>query len=276
MAVQRIRIDEINFGNRFRKEFVNLDGLAASIKAVGLLNPVTVAKVNGGYQLLAGARRVRACRDTLGMSMIEANVVKFESALEKLLVEREENEQREPFKPSERFNIGKAIEEQLAEHGERRGRPKKETCANAHVLEPGITREIAAEAAGFTSDDAYERTKKVVEQGTPELIKAMDDGTVSISDAAAVADAPAKEQRKAVQAVKEGKSRTAKAAVTPKKPKPGKVVHDDVPIDQTIGRLTRMFDVRGGALGKSKEYQDCLDAMGKVLAAWRRWQKAST
>jgi hypothetical protein len=55
--------------------------------------------------------------------------------------------------------------------------------------------------------------KKVVEKGEPELIRAVEEGAVSVSDAAKVADRPAKVQRDAVAAVKEGRAKTvAKAA----------------------------------------------------------------
>lgn len=272
MTLQRIRIDEINFGNRHRKEMGDLKGLAGSIKTLGMLNPITVAKVNGGYLLLAGARRLKAKRDILGESMIEANVVKFAKPLEHLLIEKHENDERLPFAPSEMVAIGKSIEAQL---GERRGRPAKELDANASNLDSGKTSEIASEASGFKSHDTYERAKKVVEEGTPELVEAMDKKQVSIADAAAVADAPKKDQRAAVAAVKQGKTRTARAAVKPRS-KSGKVVFDDRPIDQAIGKLTRMLDSRGNKVGKTAEYKACLEAMEKVLASWRRWQKAST
>ena len=36
--------------------------LAVSILQNGLLQPVTVRKIEGGYQLIAGERRLRACR----------------------------------------------------------------------------------------------------------------------------------------------------------------------------------------------------------------------
>lgn len=39
-----------------------LDGLAESIRVNGLLQPLSVRKVNGNYELIAGERRLRACR----------------------------------------------------------------------------------------------------------------------------------------------------------------------------------------------------------------------
>lgn len=62
--------------------------------------------------------------------------------------------------------------------------------------------------------------RKVVEQGIEELQKAVSDGTLSIRDAASVADKPKAEQRKAVIAVRSGKATTARAAVAPKPAEP--------------------------------------------------------
>lgn len=47
-----------------RKDFdqKSLEDLANSIEEYGLLNPITVTKVSGHYEILAGERRFRACR----------------------------------------------------------------------------------------------------------------------------------------------------------------------------------------------------------------------
>ena len=39
-----------------------LAGLAQSIRENGLLQPISVRKVEGGYELVAGERRLRACK----------------------------------------------------------------------------------------------------------------------------------------------------------------------------------------------------------------------
>ena len=44
----------------FRQE--ELEALAQSIKENGLLQPVTVRRENGAYYLIAGERRLRACK----------------------------------------------------------------------------------------------------------------------------------------------------------------------------------------------------------------------
>ena len=39
-----------------------LAGLAQSIRENGLLQPISVRKIEGGYELVAGERRLRACK----------------------------------------------------------------------------------------------------------------------------------------------------------------------------------------------------------------------
>lgn len=71
--------------------------LAQSIKNQGLIQPVVVRKTPEGYQLIAGERRVRACR-SLGLDKVPARVLDadLDGDLEKALVE---NLQREDLNP---------------------------------------------------------------------------------------------------------------------------------------------------------------------------------
>lgn len=75
-SVEEIALDLID-ANPYqpRRDFdpVELAELAASIRAQGLLQPVTLRRVNGRYQLVAGERRLRATRD-LGWTAIRAIV----------------------------------------------------------------------------------------------------------------------------------------------------------------------------------------------------------
>src|SRR6266849_2905097 len=48
-----------------------LEELVSSIKQAGLLQPVVVRRTNGGYELIAGERRLRACQQ-LGWERIPA------------------------------------------------------------------------------------------------------------------------------------------------------------------------------------------------------------
>ena len=87
-----------------RKDFdqAALESLAQSIKENGLLQPVTVRRENGGYTLIAGERRLRACK-LAGLKEIPAIVTECapeDSALLALL----ENLQRKDLQMFEQAN----------------------------------------------------------------------------------------------------------------------------------------------------------------------------
>ena len=80
MKLLNLKIDRIvTNSNQPRKYFDNekMSELKASIKSSGLIQPITVRKIsNGKYEIIAGERRYRACRE-LGMEsipVIEMNV----------------------------------------------------------------------------------------------------------------------------------------------------------------------------------------------------------
>ena len=55
-----------------------LEQLAVSIQENGLLQPITVRRVNGEYQLISGERRLRAAK-LAGLSVIQAIVMDTDS-----------------------------------------------------------------------------------------------------------------------------------------------------------------------------------------------------
>ncbi|MCM8578657.1 hypothetical protein [Accumulibacter sp.] len=110
--------------------------------------------------------------------------------MDALEAEHDENECRLNFSMSERVAIGRAIEER---YGERRGGDKKSKAKNL-AFDPNAgnkTDSIAAKQAGFGNPETYRQAKRVVDQGAPELVAAVDAGAVSISNPpAACAIAP--------------------------------------------------------------------------------------
>lgn len=64
------RIDEIEVGPRFRKDFGDIEGLAAWIAMDGLIEPIVVTPDG---RLLAGHRRLRACQ-MLGWTDIPVSI----------------------------------------------------------------------------------------------------------------------------------------------------------------------------------------------------------
>jgi len=208
--LKELKIADIKVGSRHRKDMGSLTSLADSIRLEGLLQPIGVTEK---LELVFGERRLRATRDILKKPTILARIVDVTSIL---AGEYAENEIRKDFTPSERVAIAKAIERKV---GNRQGqRTDKELRGKIPEVAPGKrTRETAAEKAGFGNDTTYRQAAKVVENGTPKLIQAMDDGRVSISAASILADADADEQEavleldeKAIlQAAKEIRARQA-------------------------------------------------------------------
>lgn len=94
--------------NQSRKNFDGgaLDELADSIRAEGLMQPIVVReKAKGEFQLIAGERRLRACR-IVGMKTIPARVMKASDASSAAMT-LIENLQREDLDPiEEAFGIG--------------------------------------------------------------------------------------------------------------------------------------------------------------------------
>ncbi len=77
-----------------------LDELRASIKEKGVIQPITVRRIEGGYQLISGERRVRAARDA-GLRTIPAYIIDVTTDEEMLELALIENLQREQLNPIE-------------------------------------------------------------------------------------------------------------------------------------------------------------------------------
>lgn len=157
----------------------DLKSLAQSIKEEGLLQPVGVT---AEMKLVFGERRLRAVRGVLKRKKILARIVDVTSIV---AGEWTENEIRKDFTPSERVDIAKAIEKQMPE---RRGK-----CQLIDGLK-GRSDDIAAKRSGFGNRQTYRQAKKVIENGSSNLILAMDQGRISISAASLLADADVDEQ----------------------------------------------------------------------------------
>jgi len=180
--LKELKIADIKVGNRHRKDTGDLTSLAESIREEGLLQPIGVTEK---LELVFGERRLRAHKDILKRKTILARIVDVTSIIQG---EYAENEVRKDFTPSERVAITKAIERQI---GNRRGQrtDRQPVQKVAQVASGEKTRDKAAEKAGFGNHETYRQAAKVVQNGTPKLIQAMDEGRVSISAASILVDA---------------------------------------------------------------------------------------
>lgn len=201
--VQRVAISEIKVEQRPRQELGDLESLAASIAELGLLQPIGVTSEK---LLVWGERRLKAC-EGLGWTEIDAVVdPTLDDILKAAKAERDENICRKPFTHTEAVAKARQIEHLERERARRRqaeagpptGRGAKRTaCGNLPQAVKGKTRDKVAAAVGM-SGRTYEKAKKVVETGTPELIQAMDEGTASVDAAVEIASLPPGQQRKVV------------------------------------------------------------------------------
>ena len=103
VGLREIPVEQITPNRRQpRTDFdpASLQALAASIRTAGLMQPVMVRPLNGGFELVAGERRWRAAK-LIGLQVIPAVVreVDDQSAAEMAIIE---NVQREDLNPMER------------------------------------------------------------------------------------------------------------------------------------------------------------------------------
>jgi len=107
------KISLIKVGSRFRKDLGDIGALAKSISEIGLLHPVVV---NENNDLVAGVRRLEACKK-LGWTDIPVHVVNLEEIRKGQI---QENVVRKDFVPSEIAAIYEALApEEKAEAKER-------------------------------------------------------------------------------------------------------------------------------------------------------------
>jgi len=78
----------------------DMDGLVASVREKGILQPIVVCREGGGYQLVVGERRLRAAK-LAGLSHIPALLVELDSPGELLELALVENLQRKDLNPIE-------------------------------------------------------------------------------------------------------------------------------------------------------------------------------
>ena len=164
-----------------RRDFdeTSLKELAASLKTNGVIQPIVVRQSAGGYELIAGERRLRAAK-IAGLATVPA-IVKEVDGLTQAQFALVENIQREDLNPIERAEAYKVLLQQLGlSHGElalRLGEDRSAVSNHLRLLELAIpVRDLirsnkitlghAKVLAGVSDVLEQERLSKlVVEQG---------------------------------------------------------------------------------------------------------------
>ncbi|HEX8914154.1 MAG TPA: ParB/RepB/Spo0J family partition protein, partial [Humisphaera sp.] len=128
--------------NQPRRDFTeqSLRELAASLKTNGLIQPIVVRQSAGGYELIAGERRLRAAK-LAGLQTVPA-IVKEVDGLTQAQLALVENIQREDLNPIDRAQAYKTLIEQLGlSHGElalRLGEDRSSVSNHLRLLELGV------------------------------------------------------------------------------------------------------------------------------------------
>jgi hypothetical protein len=179
---------EIEFheaANIFPLDDEHLDDLAADIKAKG--QQVLIQLLDG--KILDGRRRWLACRKAGVLPKTE--VVKTEDPVSYVL---SLNLHRRHLSPSRSAMVAgrarKLFDEQAKERQQvRKGHQAGSTVANLPQLDKGKSRDKAAAAVGV-GGRTVDYASKVLKNGTPELVAAVDSDKIAVSTAARLASEP--------------------------------------------------------------------------------------
>ena len=104
-----ILVSDIHIKERLRKDLGDIEELAKDILNNGLISPIAVQKIEKGYKLLAGERRLRAI-NLLGKNTIEATVITVKDEQQALHIEIDENIKRKSFTREETVLCGLKLE----------------------------------------------------------------------------------------------------------------------------------------------------------------------
>src|SRR5450432_1621762 len=100
-------LNQITVQRRFRLHMGDIDALVESIRELGLLQPIVITTAG---RLIAGERRMEACR-RLGLKSIMCSVAETgEEAWAQMLAEIQENTCRKRFLPSEAVRAAQELE----------------------------------------------------------------------------------------------------------------------------------------------------------------------
>ena len=217
-----VDIEKIKVKDRIRKDFGDIQELADDIRQNGLINPPVV---NKEYELLAGERRLKACK-ALGWQQIEVRMMDTRDAEHELNVEISENENRKEFSKAERTDYMKRllrIEQAKAK--------ERQTLGEKFPEGGGRARDKAAEQFGMSGKQMEKELSIVDNKGllSPEDFAEWDEGKLSTNKAFQKIKAQLrdlKEERDYFESVIENKNEIIKE-LSEQEPQTVEVVPDD-------------------------------------------------
>ena len=253
----------------------DLKALAEDIKEKGLQNPIWRLKDG---TIIDGKNRLKACE--------KANVKPdYRDWTTKLIdskaIDRElfhfvlsQNLKRRHMDASQRSvaaaKLSLEYDKVHGTNGEaKEGEDKKEKL-------PTTTLEMAAEIMGV-SPRSVDSAAKVVKAGSADLVAAVEQGKVAVSDAAAASVLPKSEQNQALAAVESGKAPTLRKAAGKKlkrtRPaKPATSVFDDSEFDDIVKDVVKFLDARVKVFPNKAMHKACHSAVDKLMKEFKAWR----
>lgn len=180
----------------------DLEDLIVSIKEHGILQPLVVTKVQDGYELIAGERRLRASR-TLGLKTVPVIVREADEQL-KLELALIENIQRQDLNAIEEAIAYKALVDEFnltqEQVGKRVGKSRSNVANTLRLLELPEEMLHALRDGNITKSHARTLLAESDEQKREDLFQAMLGGGVTVREA---------EARVATSSPRSGSSKTS-------------------------------------------------------------------
>jgi hypothetical protein len=162
IPTQTVPIASIKIGRRHRQALGDIKALAASIKDLGLLQPIVIRP---DYTLVAGMRRIHAAKE-LGWTEIPARIVEgLDDALRLLEAERDENLCRLDFLISEKVALARVLRPLEDEAAKRRRQEHGGTA-------PGREKNTSVDSTGVSNGDARDKVAQGVRMGWQALERA--------------------------------------------------------------------------------------------------------
>lgn len=157
-TITTARVESIYSAGNVREDITNIDELASSIQAVGLLSPLLVTGTKEAPTLIAGHRRLAAV-ESLGWDEVEVIFLDTEPSRSRIATQLVENMQREGLSPlEEAAGLAELVTElgTQAAAAEATGRSKGYVSKALKLLELDPDTQAEVSAGNITAQDAYE------------------------------------------------------------------------------------------------------------------------
>lgn len=204
VAIKQVRIGL----NRRPVKGEKVTELMESIKANGLLNPITVDRE---YNLIAGLHRLTACK-MLGYDQIECNILDYEDDKQARLAEIDENLIRSELDALERAELWEERDRLLEQMGIRakRGQNQYSGKGGEMISPPSKTTSELAKELGY-NERTLQQGKQIAKSILPEVKKAIERTPIAKSPTALLKIARAGSKEREMAELAEKNAREAEA-----------------------------------------------------------------